>query len=268
MNNPGERMPTELWAFSFWGVLIGAPLSVVMVVLTIFTQGIIADIIQLPSAAPSGPSLFEGTLARPEGPSRTHLGADVAGWVGEIRSVVSHGKSNTRSTLCSVGHLEGMTLVLAGNSASFRLEIPDYHVNEGHLDLFTSVVKRHSAQRLVRGDVVEQREIPAAMLSGCALAPLLRRETRTYVEHQLPIGARVTFLGCRQGDSLGACPGDRLGAGHLLRGTRADLLGDLLMTSVVMHGFITFIAVCFSFIAGWTVWTHLRRYQRLETRPW
>jgi hypothetical protein len=250
MQTETASMPGVLWAYLFWGLFVGAPLATVSIVGAFIAQGQIAIIATLPRDG--GPAAFEGPLARAIGPRRTPMGLEVAAWSGVLVSSVQHGKSSTRTVLCTLGELDELTL--RGRALAID---PSATPVDGPFDLLSSSRLRIHPSALL-GEIETTEQLPAEVLARCPTKPPVERETRTWREHRFPAGDTVTFLGCRDGDRLVACAGGGPGNGALFHGDRRALVGRLLATSLGMTAGMLAISLFFAVVATISTLVHLR----------
>ncbi|MGZ3422627.1 MAG: hypothetical protein ACXVEF_25140 [Polyangiales bacterium] len=247
------KMPGAMWAYLFYGVLVGLPLATVGIVFAFFVQREIAIVATLPREG--GPAAFEGAIGHAEGARRTPMGVEVAGWSGLLRSTSKHGKTSSTTVLCKLGELDDLTL----GGRALMLDA-DAVPTDDALELLTAV-RNPTKTSVVAGEIVSTEALPAEVIARCPVPALKENETRTWVEHRFARGDTVTFIGCRATDRLVSCADRSPANGTLFRGTRRALVGRLLAATLGMTAGVIVISLFFAIVAAVTTLSHLRRQE-------
>lgn len=247
-----ESMPFVLWVYMFWGVLMGAPLATVGVVVCFVTEQQIAVIATLPSDG--GPAAFVGPIDRPKGTRLSPMGVEVVGWSGIVRATTRRGKSSSSTVLCQLGALDDLTL--GGRALGLEAETT---VSDDALELASGYRGRARAN-VVSGDVTTTESLPSEVLARCPMKPTEANEKRVWIEHRFVAGRTVTFIGCREGDRLRRCEADVPGNGALIRGDRRELVGRTLAATLGMTTAVMAISLFFAVVSVFFTIAQLRAH--------
>jgi hypothetical protein len=253
-------MPKVLWVFLGYGVALGVPLALVILAMACIAQRNIERVASLP--ADGGPAAFQGRLTRSTGLLHTPMGALVAGWSGAVRTSRPSGKTHIYSWDCRLVQLGG--LQLEGNPLSLPSSSALLQDDLDLLSAFRSAPGNsyNGPRSSIAAETSVSDTLPAEVPARCTLPPLQPKEKRVWIEQRLPAGVLVTFIGCRNASGLTPCGTELPGDGTLVVGSRRELVGRLLSTSLGMTAALVLVFIFFAFVAAGYTLPQLRRYAR------